>query len=375
MSKDSSAAQAASRQNARGLAYLNEGRFKPAAERFRRALQQDPDDADVLANLANAYVGLGQLDAAVAVLRRALSLAPEDPVLHNNLGGALLEIGDAAGAVACLKRATALAPGHADYHTALGNALHAAGDPAAALAAYEASLRCRPGNAFALAFKGIVLTERGALAQAHALLDEQRHIRRITIEAPEGYPDLDAFNAALAAHVLAHPTLVRDRPRRATKGGSVAGNLLTEPKGPIADLEQIVLAEATRYLEALPPDPADPMAAGCPSGVELVMWGTVLTSGGYQASHNHPNGWLSGVYYPKVPPEIDGRDEARAGWIRFGPPPPEISTAGGFQTIDIAVHEGLLLLFPSYAWHGTLPFESAEPRISIAFDLSPPAER
>jgi hypothetical protein len=32
---------------------------------------------------------------------------------------------------------------------------------------------------------------------------------------------------------------------------------------------------------------------------------------------------------------------------------------------------GTLVLFPSYMWHGTVPFESAEPRITVAFDLLP----
>lgn len=32
---------------------------------------------------------------------------------------------------------------------------------------------------------------------------------------------------------------------------------------------------------------------------------------------------------------------------------------------------GLLLLFPSYTWHRTLPFESGTDRISIAFDVKP----
>lgn len=33
--------------------------------------------------------------------------------------------------------------------------------------------------------------------------------------------------------------------------------------------------------------------------------------------------------------------------------------------------EGLLLLFPSYVYHRTLPFESSETRISIAVDVIP----
>ncbi|MFQ6018117.1 MAG: putative 2OG-Fe(II) oxygenase, partial [Kiloniellaceae bacterium] len=33
--------------------------------------------------------------------------------------------------------------------------------------------------------------------------------------------------------------------------------------------------------------------------------------------------------------------------------------------------EGLMLLFPSYFYHRTIKFETAETRISIAFDVVP----
>jgi len=35
--------------------------------------------------------------------------------------------------------------------------------------------------------------------------------------------------------------------------------------------------------------------------------------------------------------------------------------------------EGVVLLFPSYLWHATVPFERGEERISIAFDVYPEA--
>ena len=41
----------------------------------------------------------------------------------------------------------------------------------------------------------------------------------------------------------------------------------------------------------------------------------------------------------------------------------------------IQPREGRMLLFPGYFFHNTVPFASAERRISIAFDLVPePAE-
>jgi len=32
---------------------------------------------------------------------------------------------------------------------------------------------------------------------------------------------------------------------------------------------------------------------------------------------------------------------------------------------------GRLVLFPAYMWHGVEPFESEEPRLSVAFDVVP----
>jgi hypothetical protein len=38
----------------------------------------------------------------------------------------------------------------------------------------------------------------------------------------------------------------------------------------------------------------------------------------------------------------------------------------------IRPEEGLMVLFPSYFYHGTVPLESDEVRISIAFDVIEP---
>ena len=38
-------------------------------------------------------------------------------------------------------------------------------------------------------------------------------------------------------------------------------------------------------------------------------------------------------------------------------------------TSDSRPEEGLIVLFPSFFFHRTIPFESAEERISVAFDV------
>jgi hypothetical protein len=39
----------------------------------------------------------------------------------------------------------------------------------------------------------------------------------------------------------------------------------------------------------------------------------------------------------------------------------------------ITPEPGLLVIFPSWHWHHTVPFSSDQPRLSLAFDLFPQA--
>jgi uncharacterized protein (TIGR02466 family) len=92
----------------------------------------------------------------------------------------------------------------------------------------------------------------------------------------------------------------------------------------------------------------------------------VLHRSGYQTPHIHPAGLVSGVYYVRIPEVVKAGGAGEAGFIRFGHPlvarPDALATS-------IKPEEGTIVLFPSYFWHYTVPFESAEDRISIAFDV------
>jgi uncharacterized protein (TIGR02466 family) len=115
---------------------------------------------------------------------------------------------------------------------------------------------------------------------------------------------------------------------------------------------------------------AHPAMAYAAPAWALRAWGTVLDSGGRQAPHIHPLGWLSGVYYAGLPA---GMIEAggQAGWIEFGAPPDRFAVAAPAATRAVEPRPGRLVLFPSYFHHRTLPFAAEGRRISIAFDVVP----
>ena len=78
---------------------------------------------------------------------------------------------------------------------------------------------------------------------------------------------------------------------------------------------------------------------------------------------------MSSALYVDLPDEIHGASD-HAGHIQFGVPPVETGLALPPQrTVEPRIGE--LLLFPSYMWHGTVPFTGTRPRVTVAFDLIP----
>ena len=135
----------------------------------------------------------------------------------------------------------------------------------------------------------------------------------------------------------------------------------------ITALEDIIERAVERYVERGPPASAHPFLASVPESVVVTAWAVVLERGGFQIPHVHPAGWLSGVYYVRVPAPPPGRPHE--GWIEFGQPDPALGGEADPPTRLLDPEVGSMVLFPSYVYHRTLPFDTPGPRISIAFDV------
>ncbi len=349
-----------------------QGRFDEAIEACKRGIACNPDFVECHSNLGNLYQLTGNYEQAVAAYRRALELRPDFAVAQSNLGEALRDLGRFDQAEAAFRRALQIEPGMLRSYVDLAITLLQKAEPAAALAACEACLERSPGNTAALALQATVLGELAQSGAAQALLDFDRFILQRPVGVPDGYRDLDAFNAALVDHARDHASLIYAPTSHTTRGGRQSGELLTEPKGPIAQLEATIMSAVAHYIADLAPGDGHPFVARRPERWSLNLWATILDSGGRQVPHIHPSGWLSGVYYARVPSGIgDDDDDDHAGWIRFGPSGLDYATTVDAEVRLIEPKEGLMLLFPSYFYHDTLPFEAEEPRVSFAFDVIP----
>ncbi|MHB8723460.1 MAG: putative 2OG-Fe(II) oxygenase, partial [Steroidobacteraceae bacterium] len=83
----------------------------------------------------------------------------------------------------------------------------------------------------------------------------------------------------------------------------------------------------------------------------------------------HPRGWISSACYIQLPDSMKAGHTGE-GILSFGAPG-MITTPALNAELSIRPEVGQLVLFPSYFWHGTLPFHSEQPRLTVAFDVVP----
>ena len=92
-----------------------------------------------------------------------------------------------------------------------------------------------------------------------------------------------------------------------------------------------------------------------------------MKSGGKLSPHMHDNGWIRGRIYINVPP----KSNYDSGNLVVCVDDKEYKTEKNNQKKSINVITGSLCLFPASLLHYTIPFESNEERIVLAFDLIP----
>jgi tetratricopeptide (TPR) repeat protein len=144
------------------------GQLKEAEDYWRRALTQNPNDADVNSNLGILLNEMKRFPEAEAAYRRALEIRPDHVKAHANLRSLLYEAKRFPEAEALYRQASAVWPDDASLHYNLGNLLYKARRFPEAEAAYRQALAIRPDDAEAHNNLANVLYETKRFPEAEA---------------------------------------------------------------------------------------------------------------------------------------------------------------------------------------------------------------
>lgn len=151
-------------------------------------------------------------------------------------------------------------------------------------------------------------------------------------------------------------------------GTQTRGNLQRNKNPLLVRLFDRLQSAVESYFEALPdPDPEHPLLKHRRSAIRITGgWSIRATAGGYHTSHLHPGGKISSACYISIP---GLEDTGRAGHLQLGSPPKDIPIdLDPVRTIK--PRAGHLALFPSFLYHGTVPFSCPGQRMTVAFDAA-----
>lgn len=380
-------------------------RFDDAEAAFRSAVARRPTYADALRDLGQ-LIWMRSGDQALALAPIDAALAAADPALRPLLAGVKIRLlHHVAGEVQALAFAqAALAAAPSDPRLALETAalsLKAAPersrelcaavlarnprDPTARRAMAHACLALGDTDEAAriaerlLAENPVDQEAAAALATAWRAAGDARYrnlwdyaalVRAQSIDTPDGWSSLEAYLADLRVALAELHALEAHPLEQSVRGGTqTSQNLLASEHPVIAAFFQAVEGPIAAYRAAI--GEGRDMFRSRNGGGHRVLgaWSVRLRPGGFHVDHIHPQGWISSACYIDVPQAL-GDEADRAGWLRFGAPP--IPTRPTLEAEHfVRPQPGLLALFPSYMWHGTVPFRGDQVRTTIAFDIAP----
>jgi tetratricopeptide (TPR) repeat protein len=333
---------------------------------FLRSYGAAPQTPELALDRAQMLLGAEKLDEAVSAFQGLL--AGDDKRALAGLGISLMKLGRLAEAASILEGALQSYPNSADLYCNMSAALARLGDPEKASAMAAKALVLEPDNQLALAMQGtcwrLLGDDRDSLLNGY-----DTFIQVFDLEAPDGYRDIAAFNADLSRALQELHPATREYLGQSLRGGSQTGNDLFAARHPVIErLRGRIEGAIDQYIAGLSAMPDHPFAARRSRGYGFSgSWSSRLKSGGFHINHLHPGGWISSCYYVDVPAVV-GDDRRRQGWIKFGQPSFDV---GLEPERAIQPVPGRLVLFPSYMWHGTNPFQDDSVRTTIAFDVAP----
>ncbi len=314
----------------------------------------------------------GHFEDSKAAYIRALDRDPANVAWREGLGAVLTRLGAFGEAADQYERI--LQSGRATLETSCGYAecLLRGGDPEKARHISEGAIAKDPQDQLAIALWGTALRQLSD-AREHELNDYGKFVRVYDLGTPEGFADMEAFNAALNTSL---DPLHADRREHINQtlrmGTKTLGNLFGTGKDLVERLRLRIDEAIADYIAQMKPDRTHPLLRRRTGNFDYAgSWSVRLADCGFHTNHVHPKGWISSAYYVDVP-DVSRDAAARQGWLKFGEPNFE---AGFAEPVRRAVQPlpGRLVLFPSYMWHGTVPFHSQSSRTTIAFDVIPRA--
>ena len=378
-----------------GVVLKHAGRLGESLAPVQTAVKLSLQDAEAHNNLGVTLQGLGRLDEAEASYKQAIALKPDYAEAHNNLGATLKELSRLGEAEASYAQAIALKPDLASAHKNLGVTLQELGRLDEAEASYNKAIALKPEDLkthnqllmclFLQDNKSVFFEELDYLInqdKASAIIGSlvSRSSLKYGLEKPNLFCskplnyvlhndmntryDFKKIFVKKARSILNENRISNRRQSLLVNGNQTLGNIFDIDED-TAEIQNIIRLEVEKYREKFKKS-EEGFIKKMPTEYSLYGWLISMKSGGNLKPHIHTEGWLSGSIYINVPKKL----QVGCGnlVVSLGEENDVIDThINEKKTINVVT--GSMVIFPASLTHYTIPFESEEERVVLAFDV------
>lgn len=363
-------------QNFKNLAmvvHAYEGEDK-AVETIQEIIAASKDNLALQASGAQLLNEMKKADAALEVLGAADKSFGLHPHLAQIRGNILIDQDNPKEAMGCVSAIAEKGQIDAALMSVAARAKLMQGQSEDAALYINHARQLEPLNQYWIALEANLKRQTGDEAY-HELYNYEKFVRAYDIDAPAEYGDLPTFISQLTDSLLAQHDSTHHPLGQSLRGGSqTSQNLLFVPDPVVQDFFQALNAPLQDYMASIGTEAKHILTVRNTQKHRFSgAWSVRLAGEGFHVNHIHPKGWISSSFYVSLPNTMGG-SKGKDGWIKFGEPSFKAPDAEGkLQGPEhwVEPKAGRLVLFPSYMWHGTVPFKGGDMRLTLPFDAVP----
>ena len=149
-------------------------------------------------------------------------------------------------------------------------------------------------------------------------------------------------------------------------GRQTSGNIFDIDNPVIHHFLNTIISELQKYKLSYPSECE--LISSFPENYNIRGWLIEIENTGFLKPHIHDRGWISGSIYLNLPLNRQ-EDEGNIRFSTDGMDYPKDGKLFPMKIVDLDL--GDIVLFPSSLFHSTIPFNSNQRRITLAFDVVP----
>ncbi|MDA7577058.1 tetratricopeptide repeat protein [Candidatus Pelagibacter sp.] len=401
-----------------GTLLLTLNKLDEAEIRFEKVINIKPNHINAVFNLGETLLKKKKLKDAEELFKKTIEYQPNHGLAYNRLGSIYFAAGKLKDSEIFYKEAIKLNSNYAKAHCDLGILQKEMGKMNEALSSYLNATRLKKNYKEAHYGLGIIYYENNNLENATEhfkladdYLDSQNYVLKryyITNEKDNFHTQLDKMidqglnNAVMGSLIISseikfgikrknifckYPMkyvvtndLTKDydfenifvvtaknilkkqdfkNQPLLTNGQQSSGNFFHLENNVVKEIKNILIIEIEKYRELFK-NSEEGFIKNWPTKFELNGWFISMKSGGSLKSHMHESGWLSGSVYINIPK----KNKKDSGNL-------VLNNGIKEEEKSIDIRTGNLCLFPASLHHYTIPFESEDDRVVLAFDVKP----